>query len=142
MRNGGAVVQYFGEQSALKLAIEQGDVDVAYRSLSPTDIEDLRTSGRGVEVVEGEGTEIRYVVFNTNLPPGQELAARQAAAQLIDRDSIAENVYQGTVEPLYSMIPQGLEYATDAFAQRYGAQPDPAAPGRPSRPPGFRRRCR
>ena len=36
------IVQYFEQASALKLAIEQGDVDVAYRSLSPTDIESLR----------------------------------------------------------------------------------------------------
>ena len=35
------IVQYFEQASALKLAIEQGDVDVAYRSLSPTDLEAL-----------------------------------------------------------------------------------------------------
>jgi peptide/nickel transport system substrate-binding protein len=127
--NGGAIVQYYDQPSALKLGIEQADVDVAYRSLSPTDIADLRDNGadQGVQVVDGEGTEIRYIVFNVDLPPGEELAARQAMAMLVDRASIAENVYNGTVEPLYSMVPQGLQYATEAFAEEYGEEPDPAA---------------
>src|SRR3954451_12660657 len=48
------LVQYFEQASALKLAIEQGDVDIAYRSLSPTDVEALKAeSDKGVKVVEG-----------------------------------------------------------------------------------------
>jgi peptide/nickel transport system substrate-binding protein len=125
--NDGAIVQYFDKSSALKLALEQGDVDVAYRSMSPTELDDLE-SADGVEVVSGNGTEIRYLVFNTKLQPGtsdeQKLAIRQAVAQTIDRQSIAENVYNGTVEPLYSMVPQGLEFATEAFAEEYGEEPD------------------
>ena len=39
------IVQYFEQPSALKLAVENGEVDVAYRSLSPTDLEDLRNNG-------------------------------------------------------------------------------------------------
>lgn len=124
VQNGGAVVSYFPQESALALAIENGDIDVAYRSLSPTTVESLR-SAEGVEIVEGAGTEIRYIVFNVSLEPGDEPAARQAMAMLIDRDSIAQNIYNGTVEPLYSMVPQGLQYATRAFAEEYGEQPDP-----------------
>ena len=41
-----AIIQYFDKASALKLAVEQGDVDIAYRSLSPTDLEDLRERRR------------------------------------------------------------------------------------------------
>jgi peptide/nickel transport system substrate-binding protein len=120
--------QYFDKGSALKLALEQGDVDIAYRSLSPTDFDDLETS-EGVNVVSGEGTEIRYLVFNLDLMPGdsdeQKTAIRQAVAQTIDRESIAQNVYNGTVEPLYSMIPQGLDFANDSFFKdKYGEGPD------------------
>lgn len=125
VENDGVIVQYYDQPSALKLAVEQGDVNVAYRSLSPTDIADLQSSDT-VEVVEGEGTEIRYIVFNVKLPVAKDKAVRQAMAMSIDRASIAENVYNGTVEPLYSMIPQGLDFATTAFADRYGEEPDPA----------------
>ena len=41
--------------------------------------------------------------------------------------SIADNVYNGTVQPLYSMIPQGVEYANEAFADKYGEGPDTEA---------------
>jgi peptide/nickel transport system substrate-binding protein len=45
-------------------------------------------------------------------------------AQTIDRQSIADNVYNGTVKPLYSMIPSSLPYHTDAFKDKYGEAPD------------------
>jgi peptide/nickel transport system substrate-binding protein len=122
-----AILQYFDKASALKQALEQGEVDVAYRSLSPTDLEDLK-SADGVNVVQGEGAEIRYLNFNLDLQPGdddaQKLAVRQAVAQTIDRQSIVDNVYNGTVKPLYSMIPASLPYHTDAFKDAYGDAPD------------------
>lgn len=130
-RNDRAIIQYFDKGSALKLAVQRGDVDIAYRSLSPTDIQDLRNGGGGVKIVEGNGTEIRYLAFNTKLQPGasdtQKLAVRQAVAQTIDRQAIADQVYNGTVTPLYSMVPQGVQYATKPFADRYGETPNTGA---------------
>src|SRR5215210_3553438 len=121
------IQQYYDKSSTLKQAVEQGEVEIAYRSLSPTDIEDLQSTD-GVNVEEGAGGEIRYLNFNFDLQEGdddaQKLAIRQAVAQTIDRDSIAENVYNGTAEPLYSMIPSGLDYHVDAYADEYGDSPD------------------
>ncbi len=126
-KNDTVIIKYYKSAAPLKLAIQDGDVDIAYRSLSPTDIEDL-DGADGVNVVSGNGTEIRYLVFNTKLQPGttdeEKLAIRQAAAQVIDRQAIADNVYNGTVQPLFSMVPQGVEFATEAFAERYGDGPD------------------
>ena len=126
-KNDRVIIQYFDNAAPLKLAVENGDVDIAYRSLSPTDIEDLKGQS-GVNVVSGNGTEIRYLVFNTKLQSGtsdaQKLAIRQAAAQVIDRQAISDNVYNGTVQPLYSMVPQGVQYATKAFADAYGETPN------------------
>lgn len=75
---------------------------LAYRSLAVTDIEDLRNNGaeRGVEVVVGEGTEINYLVLQAGRPPFDEVAVRQAVAQIIDRETIASAVYRDTVTPL------------------------------------------
>jgi peptide/nickel transport system substrate-binding protein len=129
-QNDRAIIQYFDKASALKLAVEQGDVDLAYRNLSPTDFDDLRNT-EGVNVVSGKGTEIRYIAFNLDLQPGdndeQKLAIRRAVAYTIDRDAIANDVYGGSVQPLYSMIPSSLPFATEAFKDEYGASPDPDA---------------
>jgi peptide/nickel transport system substrate-binding protein len=122
------IVQQFDKSSALKLAVEQGEVDIAYRNLAPTEIEDLRNAN-GVEVVQGNGTEIRYMVFNLEMQPGdddeQKKAIRQAVAMTVDRQAIAENVYNDTVRPLYSMVPEGLQFHVPSFADAYGEEPDP-----------------
>jgi peptide/nickel transport system substrate-binding protein len=119
------IVQYYEQPSALKLAIEQGDVDVAYRSLSPTDLEALKAeSDKGVKVVDGAGTEIRYIVFNVKKKPVDNVAVRQAIAQVIDRQAIATNVYKDTVTPLYSTVPAALPGAKASFKDAYG-DPDP-----------------
>jgi peptide/nickel transport system substrate-binding protein len=126
-KNDTVINKYYDKASALKLDVQSGDVDIAYRSLSPTDIDSLRGAD-GVNVIQGNGTEIRYLVFNTDLQPGtsdeQKLAIRQAAAQVIDRQAIADNVYNGTVKPLFSMVPEGLQFHTEAFADEYGDAPD------------------
>lgn len=119
------LVQYFEQASALKLAIEQGDVDVAYRSLSPTDIEALRNSNAGVKVVDGEGTEIRYAVFNVKKKPVDNVAVRQAIAQIVDRQAIVDSIYKGTATPLYSTVPSAFPGAKESFKDKYG-DPDPA----------------
>ncbi len=119
------LMQYYEQPSALKLAIEQGDIDVAYRSLAPTDIEALRgETDKGIKVVDGDGTEIRYIVFNVKKAPASNIAVRKAVAQLIDREAISKNVYKDTVKPLYSTVPAALPGAKASFSDAFGATPD------------------
>ncbi|VTR75725.1 ABC transporter substrate-binding protein [Cellulomonas hominis] len=122
-------VQYYADSSNLKLDVQEGNVDVAFRSLSATDIEDLRGDDN-VKVVDGPGGEIRYITFNFNTQPfgattpeadaAKALAVRQAVADLVDREEIADQVYKGTYTPLYSFVPEGLTGATDALKPLYG----------------------
>jgi peptide/nickel transport system substrate-binding protein len=42
------------------------------------------------------------------------------------RKEIAQRVYNGSVKPLYSMVPTGLNGHVDAFKEMYGAEPDAA----------------
>jgi peptide/nickel transport system substrate-binding protein len=113
-------VKYYSEPSALKLAAENGEVDVAWRSLSPTDIADLSKNDK-VTVATGKGSEIRYWVWNLNNGVGKQAAVRQAAAQIFDRDAIAQDAYDGTVDPLYSIVPPGYAGQKDSFQETYGA---------------------
>ncbi len=118
-------IKYFAEASALKLAAEAGEVDVAWRSLSPTDVADLEGND-DVTVATGEGAEIRYWVWKVDSEVGEQAAIRQAAAQVFDREAIAANAYDGTVDPLYSIVPPGYAGQVDAFQEKYG-EPDPEA---------------
>ncbi|GAB3262931.1 ABC transporter substrate-binding protein [Nocardioides dilutus] len=117
-------VQYFADPAPLKTAIETGQVDIAWRTLSPTDINDLEQGGE-VEVLRGEGSEFRYWVWQLNNEVAKDKAVRQAAAQIIDRDAITANAYDGTTAPSYSIVPPGFGGQKDSFKEKYGA-PDPA----------------
>jgi peptide/nickel transport system substrate-binding protein len=128
VNNGGVIIQKFEQQSALKQAIEAGEVHVAYPSLGVTDTADLQENGaeRGVEVLVGGGASINYMVMQTGRPPLDNVATRQAIAQIIDREAIAENVYQGTVTPLYGPIPSLFDGHKESFKELYG-EPNPEA---------------
>jgi peptide/nickel transport system substrate-binding protein len=127
--NDGAILSYYADSSNLKLDVQEGAIDVAYRSLAPTDIEDLRTQD-SVNVIDGPGGEIRYIVFNFDTQPygaksdspdaAKALAVRQAAASLVDREAIADQVYKGTYTPLYSFVPDGFTGATEVLKDLYG----------------------
>ena len=122
-------VKYYADANNLKLDIGQGNIDVAYRSLSATDIESLRKDGKS-QIAEGPGGEIRYIVFNMNtMPfgakaegadPAKAKAVRQAMASLLDRDAIATQVYKSTYQALYGYIPEGMTGAGDPLKTAYG----------------------
>ena len=122
-------MKYYTEADNLKLDIQSGAIDVAYRTLSPTDIDSLK-SDSNVKVLTGAGGELRYIVFNLKTMPGdndaQKLAIRQAMAYSVDREDLANNVYKGTYQPAYSMVPQGIAFATEPFKTVYGDKPNPA----------------
>ncbi|HWR85320.1 MAG TPA: ABC transporter substrate-binding protein, partial [Rhodoglobus sp.] len=127
--NEGVILSYYADSANLKLDVQEGAIDVAYRSLSPTDVEDLR-GNENVTVTDGPGGETRYIVFNFNtMPfgastaeadPAKAQAVRQAMAALIDREPIAEQVYRGTYTPLYSVVPEGFFGATEVLKDLYG----------------------
>ena len=122
-------VRYFDDASNLKMAVQQGQVDVAFRSMTPTDIESL-SKDKKVKVVKGPGGEERFLTFNFKIMPYGEKsgepnadkakAVRQAVANLIDREELATKVYKGTYTPMYSFIPDGLAGHDDTLKAAYG----------------------
>lgn len=128
-KNSVVQVQYFADSSNLKLAVQEGQVDIAYRSLTPTDISSLSKNSK-VKVVKGPGGEERFLVFNFRIQPygtaqsdanaAKALAVRQAVANLIDREELATTVYKNTYTPLYSYIPDGLTGHENTLKTSYG----------------------
>ncbi|MEA5453124.1 ABC transporter substrate-binding protein [Sinomonas sp. JGH33] len=122
-------LKYYADSSNLKLDVQQGNIDVAWRSLTATDVDSLAKDSK-VKVLKGPGGEIRYIVFNfdtmpygaktPNADPAKALAVRQAMANLVDRDAIAQQVYKGTYTPLYSYVADGFPGATKSLKSMYG----------------------
>lgn len=114
------LVQFFEEGSQLRLALENGEVDIAYRDLSPDDRTDLEET-EGIQVIEGQGASIRYVVLDSEAAPFDRPEVRQAFAAAVDRERIITDVLADAGEPLYSMIPTGFpEY--QPYLQEYEDQ--------------------
>jgi len=113
-------IDLVGSATNLKQSIETKQVDVAFRTLTPTDLTDLqnRASTLGLKVDIGASPQIRYLVFNVNLVP--DVRVRRAIAYLVDRPLIDSQVFQGLVEPLYSMVPPNMPFAKAVFQTAYG----------------------
>jgi len=113
-------IQILGSATNLKQSIETKTVDVAFRTLTPTDLTDLqnRATTLGLKVDIGASPQIRYLVFNVNLVP--DVRVRRAIAYLVDRPLIDSQVFQGLVEPLYSMVPPNMPFAKAVFQTAYG----------------------
>ncbi|WP_125609757.1 ABC transporter substrate-binding protein [Specibacter cremeus] len=122
-------LKYYANSNNLKLDVQQGNIDVAWRSMTATDIDSLKKDSK-VNVDIGPGGELRYIVFNFNtMPygaktstpdPAKSLAVRQAMADSIDRAAIATQVYKGTYLPAYSWVPQGFTGAIEPLKTSYG----------------------
>jgi peptide/nickel transport system substrate-binding protein len=101
------VVRYFADSPTMALALQNGEVDVAWKSLSPADFEAL-TGAPGIVTETAGGTEIRYIVYHAPEPPYDNPKVRLGLAQLIDREELADLGWQGIKVPLYSMVPPGF----------------------------------
>jgi len=116
-------IKQYTKSADLKLAVQKGDADVAYRQLTPTEVTSL-SKDDGLQRVQGNSGEIRFLAFNLDTMPGkdaaQKQAIRQAVAASIDRAAIAKDVYQGTYAPAWSIVPTGFAGATDAFEDLSG----------------------
>jgi len=113
------IIRFYKDAASLRLALEKGEVDIAWRSLRPTDYEDLRKNPN-FKVLEVPGSFIRYLVINVRMDPVSNVLVRRAIAAAIDREDLAETVFLGTMEPLYSLVPKGMWSHEDVFLEKYG----------------------
>ncbi|MET8245284.1 ABC transporter substrate-binding protein [Streptomyces sp. NPDC005202] len=129
VKNSGVTLKFFhGDQTALKQALLDDKVDIAYRGLAAGDIADIdqQDDSKGVHVIEGSSAEVQHLVFNMDDPVAGKLGVRKAIAYLLDRDALIKEVYQDTATPLYSIIPAGIAGHNTAFFDTYGARPSKA----------------
>ncbi|MFE7513229.1 ABC transporter substrate-binding protein [Streptomyces sp. NPDC057540] len=117
------LVKYYGQSEDLANAWKAKDVQVTHRQLPPDFLSKLDTND-GTRVTEAESAEIRNLNFNVRSGAVMaDKAVRRAIAAVLDRPAITEGAYKDTVEPLYSLIPQGFVGHSTAFFDVY---PEPS----------------
>jgi peptide/nickel transport system substrate-binding protein len=103
------IIQFFENSTQLRMALETGQIDVAYRHMDPNDILDLQKnqSELGLKVYLGTSPQIRFLVLNVKQKPFDNPAIRQALSYAVDRDAIVKTVFSGLASPLYTLVPIG-----------------------------------
>ncbi len=113
------VIRYFADATTMRLALEKGEIDLAYKTLNPSDIADLSKNSK-FTTYKLSGPYIRYVCFETSESVFKNKILRQAFGALINRPEIMKKVFLNQNEPLYSMVPKGMIYHTDDFKNTLG----------------------
>jgi peptide/nickel transport system substrate-binding protein len=107
---------YYEESAQLDLAIENGEVDIAWRSITRTEANRLDEQ-ENLDLITLPG-RIQYLVFNHTMMT--DLNVRKGIAAAINRDDIVDRALNGLASPLYSMVPPDFFGATEAFLDVYG----------------------
>ncbi|MGH8971585.1 MAG: ABC transporter substrate-binding protein [Acidimicrobiia bacterium] len=118
-------VRLFDKSSALKIALQNKEVDVAFRTLQP-DENTFFKDRPGFKLVEGDGPGIRYVVLNVTSKPWDNPDMRRALAAAVDREGVVREVFKGSAKSLPSMIPSLFPVSEPKWTQLYGSGTDKA----------------
>jgi len=108
------IFRFYRDATTLRLAVEAGDVDMAFRHISPTDVLDLEDNPN-VKVWWGTGAFIQYLCFQEKRAPFNDTRVRVAVAAALNRTAMCETVFLGLADPLYSIIPPGMLGHTETF---------------------------
>jgi len=108
------IIKFYADSVGLALAIQAQEIDIAFRQLSATDINSMKTN-TDLKVWEGTGAFIQYLVLQGKYAPFNNTQIRQAVGAAINRTTMVNTVFLGQAQKLYSMIPIGMFGHTDAF---------------------------
>ncbi|MGW3644531.1 ABC transporter substrate-binding protein [Streptomyces sp. NPDC000878] len=120
------LLRYYADPAALDKAWKAKRIDVATRQLPPKVLAGLSPSDPGQRVIEDDSAETRNLILNVRADsPLHDPLVRRALAWLVNREELVSTVYEGTADPLYSLIPAGITGHTTSFFDSY---PRPSVP--------------
>ncbi|GAA2898584.1 ABC transporter substrate-binding protein [Streptosporangium fragile] len=103
-------------------ALLGGEVDlISY--VQPEDVQTLES--RGFQVPTGHGAAFLYLTFNYKNKVFDDEKVRKAIIHGIDRQKLADELYNGNAKPVYSLQPPGNE-AYDPAARDFEYDPEKA----------------
>ena len=103
------------DRSSAMKRFEAGELD-SYDDLPTEQLADLKTKF-GDQIHVGPYLGTYYYAIKTDKAPWNNPELRNAISMAIDRDFIAEKVWQNSMLPGYSMVPPGIEGYTPAMAK-------------------------
>lgn len=83
------IFKIFPDGTTLRLAMEEGELDIAYRHIPLPDIPTLEAVP-GIEMIKAPDSYVRYLAFSARHPYTNDTLVRKAIAYAIDYDTIFE----------------------------------------------------
>lgn len=120
-------VKVISDPEAAVLALRNGEVDLLAGTsrLSFAGYTEL-SSADGIEtVVDSSVSNSRFIGFNTQKAPFDDVSVRQAVAYAIDKDTISSSVFSGLETTADRLMDSSLPYC-DVEATTYNYDPDKA----------------
>ena len=116
-------VMVISDNTARAQALEAGSIDFIQSPLSPQDVQRLRRNDRFGNLI-GSGLGVTYLNFNAGDAALADPRLRRALAQLVDRKTIVEQIFQGVDTVATSILmPSSWAYSDKIQQPAY----DPAA---------------
>jgi peptide/nickel transport system substrate-binding protein len=122
-KNAKVLIKFYKTSSALKLAIENKEVDVAFHSFLPTELTALKANANLTATGPGLG-RIRFLVFDVKQKPFDNIHMRKAIVYAVDRARINTDAFNGLVKLSYSMVRSSFGVYEPVFQTTYGSKPD------------------
>jgi ABC-type transport system substrate-binding protein len=119
------VYRVIPDVDTLIMALQRGEVDVAFVLPRDTDIMD-RLKAAGCQVIMRRSPTTQNLLMNTQKKPFDDVRVRRAVAHALDKDVLLKHVYGGMGERLDSPIAKGLIGYTEKGIPRYEYNPEKA----------------
>lgn len=118
------LIRHMSESAAQLLAIQRGDIDVAF-NLLPEQLDSLKDNAN-VEVMGATSLDFIYmaVAASPDNPALQNKLARQAIGYAIDYDGIIRSLVGGAAVRPVSFLPVGVNGSTEALTREIGFRED------------------
>jgi peptide/nickel transport system substrate-binding protein len=97
----------YSNSTGLRTALEAGDIDIAFRTMNPIDIKQLKKSENFKTQHTPNSPSVRYMLFNVTNDVFKNETVRQAITYAVNRKKIASQVFSGLADPIYTMVPKG-----------------------------------
>lgn len=109
------VVKFYSSDTGLAVAKVANEIDIAFRSLTSTQIESFMSMDN-IDVYDEPNSQIQYLCFNQNIYPYNETVIRQGIAAALNRSHVCDAAFNGQMIPLESIVPTNLEFYLPAFS--------------------------
>jgi peptide/nickel transport system substrate-binding protein len=118
------ILRRFNTTEELRIAMQSGAIDLAWRSLSLQDADELVEENEDIQLVTEPSVRMWYLIFNKRFDYVDDPVIRESVLLTLDRDRIVEEDFGGYLTAAYSLVP---EMVGGAYNPLWDIEPDSAS---------------